>query len=271
MMPAQPIEILLVEDNPNDEELTLRALAKAKVSNAIHVVRDGVEALEYLFCEGAYSGRHMAESPRIVLLDLQLPKLNGMEVLQRMKSDPRTHNIPVVMLTSSRQQADVYESYKLGVNSYIVKPVNFEGFSAAISQLGLYWMVWNQPPKREGRGGASGGVHAAARIGAKPKSAVTRAGFSLAARSPLGFHGVASPPIHHEDPMKPTILHVLACAAALQLSTAIADEPKKAVATEDPPVSSQQNKMKTCNVEAAKKELKGDERKAFMSSCLRKS
>jgi len=145
-MEATPIEILLVEDNPDDEELTLRALSRAKVTNSIHVVRDGVEALEFLFGEGAYANRAGLEAPRIVLLDLKLPKVDGLEVARKVKADPRTRSIPIVMLTSSREQRDVIESYKLGVNSYIVKPVNFEGFSQAVMQLGLYWVVLNKPP-----------------------------------------------------------------------------------------------------------------------------
>jgi CheY-like chemotaxis protein len=151
MSGALPVDILLVEDNPNDEELTLRALRKARIGNSIHVARDGAEALDFLFGEGAYAGRAAMEVPKIILLDLKLPKIDGLEVAQRVKKDVRTQTIPIVMLTSSREQRDVLESYRLGVNSYIVKPVSFEGFFAAIAQLGLYWMVLNQPPKIEGR------------------------------------------------------------------------------------------------------------------------
>ena len=141
------IELLLVEDNPQDLELTLRALRRANLSNRIQVARDGAEALDYIFCEGVHAGRRIADGPRVVLLDLKLPKIDGLEVLRRMKSDERTGMIPVVVLTSSKEQSDVVESYQLGVNSYIVKPVNFEGFAAAVSSLGLYWLLLNQPPK----------------------------------------------------------------------------------------------------------------------------
>jgi CheY-like chemotaxis protein len=141
------IELLLVEDNPQDLELTLRALRRANLSNRIQVARDGAEALDYIFCEGVHAGRRIADGPRVVLLDLKLPKIDGLEVLRRMKSDERTRMIPVVVLTSSKEQSDVVESYRLGVNSYIVKPVNFERFAAAVSSLGLYWLLLNQPPK----------------------------------------------------------------------------------------------------------------------------
>jgi two-component system response regulator len=144
------IEILLVEDNPKDVELTLRAFERANLTNRIHVARDGAEALEFLFCEGPHAGRRMDDAPKVVLLDLKLPKVDGLEVLERLKSDPRTKSIPVVVLTSSREQRDVVESYDLGVNSYIVKPVNFEQFLESVQQLGLYWLLTNQPPKVEG-------------------------------------------------------------------------------------------------------------------------
>ncbi|MET0263281.1 MAG: response regulator [Rariglobus sp.] len=143
------IEILLVEDNPNDLALTQRALKKARLANHLHVCRDGEEALDFLFGEGAFAGRSLDRQPRVVLLDIKLPKVDGLEVLRRIKTDPRTKTIPVVMLTSSKEQRDVVESYDLGVNSYIVKPVNFEGFSAAVEQLGMYWLLVNQPPKQE--------------------------------------------------------------------------------------------------------------------------
>ncbi len=141
------VDILLVEDNPEDLELAQRALRKAKVTNRIQVARDGAEALEFIFCEGAHAGRKIEDTPKVILLDLKLPKVDGLEVLQRIKSDPRTRTIPVVVLTSSKEQNDVVESYQLGVNSYIVKPVNFEGFVAAVQQLGMYWLLINQPPK----------------------------------------------------------------------------------------------------------------------------
>jgi two-component system response regulator len=143
------VEILLVEDNPQDLELALRALKKANFSNRIQVARDGEEALDFIFCEGIYQDRKIEDSPKVILLDLKLPKVDGLEVLKRLKEDERTHSIPVVILTSSREQRDVVESYRLGVNSYIVKPVNFEGFANAVRDLGMYWLLLNQPPRLE--------------------------------------------------------------------------------------------------------------------------
>ena len=143
---SEAFEILVVEDNPLDLEMTLRGLRKANIVNRIHVARDGAEALEYLFCEGAYAGRRIDDAPRFVLLDLKLPKVDGLEVLARMKADPRTRAIPVVMLTSSKEQRDLVESYQLGVNSYIVKPVDFENFVQAARELGTYWLMLNQTP-----------------------------------------------------------------------------------------------------------------------------
>lgn len=143
------VEILIVEDTPQDLELTLRALQKAKVSNQIHVARDGAEAIEFIFCEGPHAGRKIEDGPKVILLDLKLPKIDGIEVLRRIKSDPRTNSIPVVVLTSSKEQRDVVESYRLGVNSYIVKPVNFDRFASAVQELGMYWLLLNQPPKVE--------------------------------------------------------------------------------------------------------------------------
>ncbi|CAM3118476.1 response regulator [Rariglobus hedericola] len=143
------IEILLVEDNPNDLALTQRALKKARLANHLHVCRDGAEALDFLFGEGVYAGRRLDQPPRVVLLDIKLPKVDGIEVLRRIKANPLTRTIPVVMLTSSKEQKDVVESYHLGVNSYIVKPVNFEGFASAVEQLGMYWLLVNQSPNRE--------------------------------------------------------------------------------------------------------------------------
>jgi len=139
------VEILLVEDNPNDVELTLHAIRKNHISNRIHVVRDGAEALEFIFCTGAYAERKIQETPKVILLDLKLPKVDGLEVLQRIKEDPRIQATPVVVLTSSREESDVVKSYQLGVNSYIVKPVNFKKFTEAVQQLGLYWLLLNQP------------------------------------------------------------------------------------------------------------------------------
>jgi two-component system response regulator len=149
MNPSEVIEILLVEDNPHDLQLTLRALTKANLSNQIHVVRDGEEALDYLFCRGTYCDRPFAEHPRVILLDLKLPKVDGLEVLATIKGDLLTRHIPVVMLTSSKEQNDVLESYNLGANSYIEKPVNFERFAQAIQQLGIYWLLLNHLPYSE--------------------------------------------------------------------------------------------------------------------------
>jgi two-component system response regulator len=144
------VEILIVEDSPQDLELTKRALRKANVSNNIQIARDGEEALAFLFCEGVFAERKGENQPKVILLDLKLPKIDGLEVLKRIKADPRTQAIPVVVLTSSKEQKDVVETYKLGVNSYIVKPVNFEGFIKAVQDLGMYWLLLNQPPKLEG-------------------------------------------------------------------------------------------------------------------------
>jgi two-component system response regulator len=137
--------ILLVEDNPNDEELTLRALKKNNILNKVIVVRDGAEALDYLFTRGAYASRDPAEMPQLVLLDLNLPKIGGLEVLQSLRADERTKLIPIVILTSSREDRDLIAGYTSGANSYIVKPVDFLQFSEAVRQLGLYWLVLNQP------------------------------------------------------------------------------------------------------------------------------
>jgi two-component system, response regulator len=143
------VEILLVEDNPQDLQMTMRALKKANLANHIQIARDGEEALQFIFCEGEHAGRKIENAPKVILLDLKLPKVDGKEVLERIKGDPRTKMIPVVVLTSSKEQRDVVESYKLGVNSYIVKPVNFERFAAAVQELGMYWLLLNQPPNLE--------------------------------------------------------------------------------------------------------------------------
>ena len=145
-MNENTVEILLVEDNPNDVELTLHALDRNNVTNHIHVVRDGAEALEFVFCTGAYADRSIENSPKVILLDLKLPKVGGLEVLRRIKADPRTRTIPVVVLSSSREEPDVVESYELGINSYIVKPVDFGQFTEAVRQLGLYWLLLNERP-----------------------------------------------------------------------------------------------------------------------------
>ena len=140
------IEILLVEDNPYDAELTIHELKNHHMANKLLHVRDGVEALEYIFGTGKFKSRDIAHTPKLVLLDIKMPKLNGIEVLQNIKSDPRTKSIPVVILTSSNQDPDIKKCYDLGANSYIVKPVNFEGFSVAIKNMGFYWLLLNQPP-----------------------------------------------------------------------------------------------------------------------------
>jgi len=140
--------ILLVEDNHADVALTLRAFKYHRINNEVVVARDGVEALEFLFCEGPHASRRIWDGPKLVLLDLKLPRVDGLTVLQRMKEDPRTKTIPVVVMTSSQEQSDLIQSYALGVNSYIVKPVNFERFAEAVRQLGFYWLLLNQPPVR---------------------------------------------------------------------------------------------------------------------------
>ena len=139
------IEILLVEDNPNDVELALHALRKNNLANHVEVVRDGAEALDFIFCTGAYAQR-VNHNPKVILLDLKLPKVDGLEVLHRLKAEPHTRAIPVVVLTSSREERDMVESYQLGVNSYIVKPVNFEQFVETVRDLGFYWLLVNQLP-----------------------------------------------------------------------------------------------------------------------------
>lgn len=145
-MNDEKVEILLVEDNPSDEELTLLTLKKYKLTNKIFVVRNGAEALDYIFGNGKYSGRDTNQHPKLILLDLKLPKVDGLEVLRRIKADPNTKQIPVVVLTSSDQESDMVESYKLGVNSYIIKPVDFKQFTESIREIGMYWLLLNVPP-----------------------------------------------------------------------------------------------------------------------------
>ncbi|HYA22696.1 MAG TPA: response regulator [Terriglobales bacterium] len=145
-MPERQIEILLVEDNKDDVELTLHALRKEKLANSIHVARDGEEALDFLFCNGAHANRSFEHPPKLVLLDLKLPKVDGMEVLKRLKSDPRTRTIPVVILTSSKEERDLVQGYGLGANSYIQKPVDFEQFRETVKNVGFYWLLINQAP-----------------------------------------------------------------------------------------------------------------------------
>jgi CheY-like chemotaxis protein len=147
-MPDRDIELLLVEDNPRDVELTLNALREHHLANRVHVTRDGAEALDFVFCTGAYAQRQPDNRPKLILLDLKIPKVSGLQVLERLKSDPRTRTIPVVVLTSSREDADVKTAYNLGVNSYIVKPVDFAQLLGAARQLGLYWLLLNEPPVR---------------------------------------------------------------------------------------------------------------------------
>jgi len=143
---TQNVEILLVEDNPNDVELALHTMQKHNFANRIHVVRDGVEALDFVFCRGAYESRSINRPPKVVLLDLKLPKVDGLEVLRQIRGDERTRMLPVVIMTSSREERDVIESYKLGINSYIVKPMNFGEFCEVVHQVGCYWLLLNQPP-----------------------------------------------------------------------------------------------------------------------------
>ena len=143
--------ILMVEDNPDDVELTLRSLRKNNISNEVVVVRDGAEALDYLFATGNYSGRDISVMPAVILLDLKLPKVSGLEVLRRLRADKRTEILPVVILTSSKEEQDMINGYKLGANSYVRKPVDFKQFNEAIKQLGLYWLVINEPPPKTRR------------------------------------------------------------------------------------------------------------------------
>lgn len=145
-MTNRQIEILLVEDNPDDVELTLHALRKENLANHIHVARDGEEALDFLFCNGAHADRSFDCPPRLILLDLKLPKVDGMEVLRRLKADPRTRSIPVVILTSSKEERDLVQGYGLGANSYIQKPVDFDQFRNTVKSAGFYWLLINQAP-----------------------------------------------------------------------------------------------------------------------------
>ena len=148
MTETDAIEILLVEDNPSDAELTLHAFNKSKLANQIRLVRDGEEALNFLFCRAPYADRYFDHPPTLILLDLKLPKVNGLQVLEAVKSDPRTKAIPVIILTSSKEEQDLIKSYKFGVNSYIQKPVDFSAFQDVVKQLGMYWLLVNcKPPK----------------------------------------------------------------------------------------------------------------------------
>jgi len=143
----EQVEILIVEDNPNDYELTMRALNKINLANKVYWIKDGAEALEFIFCTGKYVNRSPLNGPRLILLDLKLPKVDGIQVLEKIKADPVTRIIPVVMLTSSQEENDIVESYKLGINSYIVKPVDFQKFMETVSNAGFYWMLINKTPQ----------------------------------------------------------------------------------------------------------------------------
>jgi CheY-like chemotaxis protein len=144
---VKEVEILLVEDNPTDAELCMRALKQNNFANKLVWVKDGAEALDFIFAQGEFSHRTVINGPKVILLDLRLPKVDGMEVLRQVKADERTRTIPVVVLTSSKEDRDIAESYKLGVNSYISKPVEFDEFAKTVSELGLYWLLVNHPPK----------------------------------------------------------------------------------------------------------------------------
>ncbi|MDD2904480.1 MAG: response regulator [Syntrophales bacterium] len=146
MISLDAIEIVLIEDNPHDVELALRALKKNGLANKVQVLQDGAEALDFLFSTGVYAGRNYNSRPKVILLDLKLPKVDGMEVLRRVKADERTRAIPVVVMTSSQEEQDIVESYRLGVNSYIVKPVDFDKFAQSVADMGLYWLLLNKVP-----------------------------------------------------------------------------------------------------------------------------
>jgi CheY-like chemotaxis protein len=147
-MNSDAVEILLVEDNPSDLEVALRALKEHNLCNKVQIARDGEEALDFIFCQGPYADRRLDELPRVILLDLKLPLIDGMEVLRQIRGDARTRNVPVVVLTSSTEERDVVESYALGVNSYIAKPVDFDQFSNAMQTIGMYWLMLNRPPAK---------------------------------------------------------------------------------------------------------------------------
>ena len=140
------VEVLLVEDNVHDAEMTIRALKKVNLANNLVHVKDGAEALDFIFARGQYSDRELEDHPKVILLDIKMPKVDGIEVLKQIKSHESSKTIPVVIMTSSKEEQDIINSYELGVNSYVVKPVEFEGFARAVSQLGLYWLLTNQPP-----------------------------------------------------------------------------------------------------------------------------
>jgi two-component system, response regulator len=139
------VEVLLVEDNVHDAEMTIRSLKKVNLANNLVHVKDGEEAIDFVFAQGKFAGRDMVQ-PKVILLDIKMPKVDGIEVLRRIKANDATRNIPIVIMTSSKEEQDIISSYELGVNSYVVKPVDFEGFAKAVSQLGMYWLLTNQPP-----------------------------------------------------------------------------------------------------------------------------
>jgi two-component system response regulator len=147
MTDTEAVDILLVEDNPQDAELTTRALKKNNLANRLITVEDGAEALDFIFCRGKYATRNNGHSPKVILLDLKLPKVSGLDVLRALKQDEKTRAIPVVIVTSSREDPDIKTAYALGANSYVVKPVDFDAFAESVSSLGLYWLLVNQPPK----------------------------------------------------------------------------------------------------------------------------
>jgi two-component system response regulator len=155
-MNANEVDILLVDDSQDDVDLTLHALRSENLANHVFVARDGEEALEFLFCTGAHAGRSLDRPPKLVLLDLKMPKVDGMQVLKQIKGDPRTKTIPVVLMTSSREERDMVSGYDLGVNSYIQKPVDFAEFRNAVKSLGLYWLVTNRPPLTNGKSHSAG-------------------------------------------------------------------------------------------------------------------
>ncbi len=147
MNALEQVEILLAEDNPQDAEMTMRALRRNNLANQVHWVKDGEQALDYLLCTGAYAGREPCRPPKLVLLDIKMPKVDGIEVLRRLKADNSTRTIPVVVMTSSNEERDVLQSYRLGVNSYIVKPVQFDAFIEMVAKIGLYWVLTNRAPQ----------------------------------------------------------------------------------------------------------------------------